>query len=146
MKKKLNCVLLIDDNDDTNFFNRRLLMKMDVTEKIQIATSGEEALDFLSNGGRFLTHGNNYPAPMLIFLDINMPGMDGWEFLEEYHRLPPEQKGKIVLIMLTSSPNPDDAEKAKANEDVSDFVKKPLSLEAMEKVLKDYFPDLNYFS
>src|SRR5215217_4984266 len=141
MKKKLNCILLIDDNEDTNFFNQRLLTKMDVAEKIQVAESGRAALDFLSNEGQYITMGTNYPAPILIFLDLNMPGMNGWEFLEEYHKLSEEQKGKIVLIMLTSSPNPDDAEKAKENEDVAGFVNKPLTMEEMEKVFVKYFPE-----
>ena len=142
MKKKFNCVLLIDDNDDTNYFNRRLLNKMEVTEKIQVAENGQEALDFLSNRGSFLMHEKNYPAPMLILLDLNMPAMNGWEFLEEYHKLPAEQKGKIVLVMLTSSPNPEDADHANNNEDVVGFVKKPLTMDAMEKIIRDYFPEL----
>ena len=143
MKKKLNCILLVDDDDDTNFFNRRLLLKMDIAEKIQVAENGREALDFLSNNGHFLINGNNYPVPMLILLDLNMPGMNGWEFLEEYHKLPAEQKGKIVLVMLTSSPNPEDAERAKENENVAGFANKPLSMEMMKKILQDYFPEVS---
>ena len=143
MKKKLNCILLIDDDENTNFFNRRLLTKLDVTEKIQVCETGAAALDFLSNDGEYTTNGTNYPAPMLIFLDLNMPGMNGWEFLEEYHKLPEEQKGKIVLIMLTSSPNPDDAEKAKQNEDVAGFVKKPLTRDQMQEILLKYFPEVS---
>ena len=69
--------------------------------------------------------------------------MNGWEFLEEYHKLPNEQKGKTVLIMLTSSPNPVDAERAKENDDVDGFVKKPLSMEMMKKIIQDYFPELS---
>ena len=141
MKRKLNCILLIDDDGDTNYFNKYLLTKMEVAEKIQVTTSGLEALDFLSNGGRFLTNGDKYPSPMLIFLDLNMPVMNGWEFMEEYHKLSEEQKGKIVLIMLTSSPNPDDLQKSKSMEDVDGFVKKPLTEESMRGILEEYFPE-----
>ena len=142
MKQKLNCILLIDDDKDTNYFNKYLLTKLNVAEKIQVSTSGQEALDFLSNGGSFLNNSNTFPVPMLIFLDLNMPVMNGWEFIEEYHKLPAEMKGKIVLIMLTSSPNPDDVQKSKTMEDLNGFVKKPLNEEMLRAILKDYFPEL----
>ncbi len=81
MKIKLNCVLLIDDDDDSNYFHRRLLNKIDCTENIQVALDGREALNFLNT-----TINKHYPPPAVIFLDINMPGMNGWEFLEEYKK------------------------------------------------------------
>lgn len=132
MKKKLNCILLVDDDKDCNFFHQRLLKKMDCVESIEIATDGKSALEFLN------TKRN---TPDMIFLDINMPKMNGWEFLAEYEKLTEEEKAKIVVIMLTTSLNPDDKIKAKAFSAVKGFHNKYLDKESLEKILKEYFPD-----
>ena len=70
-----------------------------------------------------------------------MPAMNGWEFLEEYKKLPEEQKGKIVVVMLTASPNPDDEAKANSISDVRNYKNKPLSPVALNEILKEYFLD-----
>ncbi len=141
MKQKLNSILLIDDDEHANYFNKRIIGSLDITEHIQIADTGKEAIDYLTNKGQFAANTNGYPAPALIFLDINMPVMNGWEFLEHYQELPEEQKGKIVVIMLTSSPNPEDVKKSEEIEEVSDFIKKPLTKDLLQEILKKYFPD-----
>lgn len=78
---------------------------------------------------------------MLTLLDINMPVMDGWEFLEAYHALEDNQKGKIIIIMLTTSLNPDDKIRAEEISEVSGFKSKPLSIETVEEIMKTYFPE-----
>src|ERR1041385_2757434 len=103
MTKKIHSILLVDDDDATNYLNRLTLKKLDCADEVHISESGSEALQYLQKNVN-----GDYPHPDLIFLDINMPAMDGWEFLEEYKKLPPEMKGKIVEIMLTTSLNPDD--------------------------------------
>ncbi|HEY8657499.1 MAG TPA: response regulator [Hanamia sp.] len=134
MKKKLNYVLLVDDDDDCNFFHQRLLNKMECTEKIEIAHDGQKALDFLNSSINGL-----HPKPDIIFLDINMPGMGGWEFLEEYTKLDEEFKEKIVLVMLTSSLNPDDKERALSYSSVNGFINKYLDKESLNKILTEHF-------
>lgn len=141
MKKKLNCVLLIDDDLGTNFINQMLLKKADITDHIQTVLNGKEALDFITNKGKYENAGNVFPQPMLTLLDINMPVMDGWEFLEAYKNLKEHQKGKIVIIMLTTSLNPDDKIRAGAISDVSGFKNKPLSLQKIENIMQKHFPD-----
>ncbi len=141
MKRKLNSILLIDDDEDSNYFNKRIIGSHNITEHIQIAETGKEAIDYLTNKGRFAINANGYPAPALIFLDINMPVMDGWEFLEHYFRLPDEQKGKIIVIMLTSSPNPEDVKKSEEIDEVSDFLKKPLTKDLLNEILQKHFPE-----
>ena len=79
------------------------------------------------------------PRPDLIFLDINMPAMDGWEFLGIYRTLPAEKKADTVLIMLTTSLNPDDELRTRAIPEVSGFEHKPLNQASLEKVLSKYF-------
>ena len=131
MKQKLKSILLIDDDEPTNFFSSLLLEDANCTENIQIAESGQRALKLLNS--------DNVPSPDLIFLDINMPAMDGWEFLERYKQLPKEQQGKIVIIMLTTSLNPDDREKASKIKEISGFETKPLTPELIERVMTKYF-------
>lgn len=136
MKKKLNCILLVDDDDDCNYFHKRLLDDLQCVEHIEIATDGQEALDFLlsKNGGQ-------HPKPEMIFLDINMPVMDGWEFLEEYDKLDTSQKADIVLVMLTTSLNPDDKAKATKYSDILDFQNKLLTRNRMIELFEKHFPD-----
>lgn len=138
--KKLNCILLIDDNQHTNFFNKRLINKMDLAHEVYAVENGRQGLDFLTNQGMYAANGTTYPQPALILLDINMPVMDGWEFLEAYHGLPVAQKGEILIVMLTTSPNPDDRQKAASIPEVNEFRQKPLSAEMLVDIFNTYFP------
>jgi CheY-like chemotaxis protein len=136
MKRKLNSILLIDDDFDCNYFHERLLQRADCANKIYCVNDGREALDFLLS----LIDGE-YPNPAIIFLDINMPRMNGWEFLEEYKKLTEFQKAKIVLILLTSSLNPDDKDKGLNNCDVKGFYNKFLDKETLQEILIENFPE-----
>lgn len=136
MKKKLHLILLVDDDDDCNFFHERLLKKMECVERIHKANDGVEALEFLRS-----KDGATHPQPAIIFLDINMPRMNGWEFLAEYEKLEASQKGQVVLVMLTTSLNPDDKERALKNPHVSTFANKYLDNDALTKILQNFFPD-----
>ena len=139
--KKLNCILLIDDNPPTNFYNKRLINKMDLAEQVFAVENGKQGIDFLTNQGAYAANGTTYPQPELILLDINMPVMDGWEFLEAYHGLPVAQKGEILIVMLTTSPNPDDMQKAASIAEVNEFRQKPLSAEMLVDIFAKYFPE-----
>ncbi len=141
MKKKLNCVLLIDDDLGTNFINQMLIKKADITDNIQTVLNGKEAIDFITNKGKYEKAGNVFPKPMLTLLDINMPVMDGWEFLEIYKNLEIHQKGEIIIVMLTTSLNPDDKRRAENFSDVSGFKNKPLTLEIIKDIMEKHFPD-----
>ncbi len=130
MSIQLNCILLIDDDEPTNFLNKMTLEQAGCTRQIRIAQSGQEALEYLQI---------TVQRPDLIFLDINMPAMDGWEFLERYRGLPPARKADIVLIMLTTSLNPDDEKRTRTIPEVAGFENKPLSQEQLDNLLKKYF-------
>ena len=134
MRKKINCILLIDDDKSTNFLHKIIIEETGVSEKVEAVQSGQEALDYLERKKEGV-----YPKPDLIFLDINMPGMNGWEFLEEYEKLDDNIKGEIMIMMLTTSINPDDEEKAKNTKFINGFLNKPLTTEALEKIIDDHF-------
>lgn len=133
MKKKLNCILLVDDDPDDNFFHQRIINKMEITHSIAVAKNGVEALEYLRK--------ENQVIPELIFLDINMPKMNGWEFLEEYKKLDKKQKARITIMMLTTSANPDDVVKANSIEEVTGIRTKPLSVEMLTEILDEHFQD-----
>lgn len=130
MSIQLNCILLIDDDEPTNFLNRLTLEQAGCARQIHITQSGQEALDYLRNAKQ---------RPDLIFLDINMPAMDGWEFLERYRSLPSDRKADIILIMLTTSLNPDDEKRTLAIPEVAGFEHKPLGQDQLHVLLKKYF-------
>ena len=141
MKNKINCILLIDDDEPTNFLSQMIIEEADCAAEIQIAYSGGEALDYLTSQGTSTSGQNTYPRPDLIFLDINMPAMNGWEFLQKYNNLEKEHKGNIVIIMLTTSLNPDDRLRSKDFPDVSGFENKPLTRVKLDALLKKHFPE-----
>ena len=129
MATKLNCVLLIDDNEDDNEFHQIVINRMGITDNIQVAENGIEALKFLQT---------NEILPELIFLDINMPKMNGWEFLEEYKKLNLNKK-QVIILMLTTSVNPADMEKAKKIEEISGFKVKPLTTAMLTEIIEEHF-------
>lgn len=136
MKMKLNSVLLIDDNAATNLVHRKVLTKLGCAENIFVCKSGEEALNFLTSLSNSEAEDKQ---PQLVFLDINMPGMSGWDFMKEYERLPQETKGDVVIMMLTTSLNPDDKDRADQFHSISGFLNKPLSTSKLEQVLQQHF-------
>ena len=139
MKNKLNCVLVIDDDEATNFFTHMILEGSGCTRHIKIAQSGQEALDYLiqSEAGN---DPDTYPGPDLIFLDINMPAMDGWEFLEEYKKL--QIMNRIIVVMLTTSLFPEDKLKSENMPEISGFEHKPLTAEKVAAVVEKYFTNV----
>ncbi len=139
MNPKLNCILVIDDDEPTNFFTNMILEGCNCAEHITFLQTGQEALEYLTKSEA----GNNpalYPRPDLIFLDINMPAMDGWEFLEKYKKL--NVKNKIVLVMLTTSLFPEDKLKAQGMPEVSGFENKPLSAAKVAAVVEKCFSNV----
>lgn len=136
MERKLNCVLLIDDDEPTNFLNQLIVEKSGYAEQIKTVQSGAEALDYLT---RSCSSDSGYPSPDLIFLDINMPAMNGWEFLERYKKLDEEHKGKVMIVMLTTSLFPEDKVHAEEMPEVSGFENKPLTAEKLDRIIADFF-------
>jgi CheY-like chemotaxis protein len=130
MKRKLKCIMLIDDNEDDNYIHELILNEEHAAEHIVVTESGFDALEYLQT---------SKVIPDLIFLDINMPKMNGWEFLDEYNQTGLHKTSQVIIIMLTTSMNPADAEQARKNKIVSGFETKPLSHEMLRKIFLKYF-------
>ena len=115
----LHRVMLIDDNDSDLLFGRLMLERSGVAQEVLCFEAAQQALAWLGQ-----------PEPQaldLILLDINMPGMNGFEFLQAYEHLRAERRSSAVVVMLTSSPDPDDHARALSFASVRGYVTKPLS-------------------
>ncbi|MCC9137482.1 response regulator [Pontibacter silvestris] len=123
-------VWLIDDDVITNFINERLITLSQFTEDVAIFNTVEEALSLLEETIKT----NESEFPDIIFLDISMPGLDGWDFLNAYRMLPKEKRSKCELYMLSSSLDKGDIHMANDYEEVVDFISKPLSQEDLEVI------------
>jgi CheY-like chemotaxis protein len=125
--------MLIDDNPDDNFFHERVIRKNNLSDHIVVRQSGSEALDYLMH-----THERQEPHPDLIFLDINMPGMNGWEFLEAYRLLEKNKQGKLIVVILTTSENPDDYRRALDQDIATEFRNKPLTKDMLAELIDKF--------
>ncbi|WP_242926519.1 response regulator [Pontibacter vulgaris] len=134
--KQLNTVLLIDDDETTNYLNKRLLTRMEIASDIRVVTNGEEALEYL---GKAFAGVADYPRPDLIFVDIKMSVMDGFEFLEEYSKLDEKETNHATMLMLTSSASFYDLERLKNYPVVRRHYSKPLAEADVREIMQEYF-------
>ncbi|GAA4280668.1 response regulator [Gaetbulibacter aestuarii] len=131
---KNRCILLVDDDNICNFITKRILEQLGYNNSIEITQNGVAALDFLENTIKNI----ETPLPQLILLDINMPEMNGWKFIEAFEKLPEVIVNNMKIVMLTSSISPADIKKAASTSFVAEFITKPLNLEVMQSILKKY--------
>lgn len=134
MMRLVQCVLLIDDDKATNFFNKMMLNRHGSFKQINTVSGGNEALEYLNE-----IKTNSTLKPNLIFLDINMPGMNGWEFLMAFERLGKEFTHDIKVILLSTSSDPEDVMKSIDKYRIADFINKPLSIDLLNTVVSNHF-------
>ncbi|MBP6759142.1 MAG: response regulator [Flavobacterium sp.] len=128
----LKQLTLVDDDDVFVFLTTRLLEKHKLVDLIKIFDNGYDALVFIKEN-----LGNIEALPDIILLDLSMPIMDGWQFLDEYVKINPKIGKKITIYICSSSISPDDVVRAKAINAVSDFIIKPMTKEKLIEMIKN---------
>lgn len=131
MQKRLNTIILLDDNLATNFIHKKFIADVDCADRVLDFQSGKNALAYLGQ--------KDTPQPELMFVDINMPIMSAWEFLERYQKIEGIDTKKTVIVLLSTSLSPADQQKVEKIPIIKDIRIKPLSEETILKVLKKFF-------
>lgn len=129
MDKPIDLVMLVDDNDTDNFISKRIIEITGFANEVEIKNSGKSALEYLEENKH-----NPEKLPDIIFLDINMPIVDGFVFLYEFENFTDEVKNKCKVIILSSSDNKRDIDKIVNNDHVIKFITKPLTENALNEV------------
>lgn len=127
-------ILIIDDDEINNFIAAKLIDKIPPKAKVSTCINGKEGINFVKS-----KLDNQAEFPDIIFLDINMPIMNGWEFLEEYEQLKSNINKKVTINMLSSSVYNDDIIKAETFTTVNKFISKPLTVDK----IRDLYESLN---
>jgi CheY-like chemotaxis protein len=130
---KLQSILLVDDDETTNYVNQLLLEDLEVSYKILVANNGLEALQLIGEQCRENCN------PDIILLDINMPVMNGLEFMGEWQLLEPKFKQSVIYI-ITTSLNPNDIEKL-SQMPIRGYLNKPLTNIMVKTLLDNYFDE-----
>ncbi|MEO1049786.1 MAG: response regulator [Bacteroidota bacterium] len=127
--KPVELVMLVDDNETDNFISKRIIEITEFAKDVEVKNSGKSALDYLKENQNNLER-----LPNLIFLDINMPIVDGFVFLYEFEKFNENIRDKCKVIILSSSDNKRDIDKIVNNNHVIKFITKPLTEHALEEV------------
>ncbi|NDP28623.1 MAG: response regulator [Flavobacterium sp.] len=126
----LDTILCIDDDPITLMLCKMVLAKASFSREIATAKNGEEALKYFDT----IKINNSINKPQLIFLDLNMPVMGGWEFLDSFSTSDYSDYNNTKVIILSSTIDPEDLEKSKKYPMVIDFLSKPISKDMLEYI------------
>jgi CheY-like chemotaxis protein len=128
-QKAIDLVMLVDDNETDNFISKRIIEITKFSKRVEAKNSGKAALDYLKEN-----ENNPIDLPALIFLDINMPIVDGFVFLYEFEKFNELVRNKCKVIILSSSDNKRDIDKIVNNNHVIKFITKPLTEVSLEEI------------
>jgi CheY-like chemotaxis protein len=129
--RKINTLCLIDDDSVYQFLTTKVISETKLVDLVKVFSNGLEAIDFFKS-----VEDEREKLPDVILLDLTMPIMDGWDFLEEYVKLQPTFKKKITLYIVSSSIAPSDMIRARSIGAVSDFIVKPITKDKFLSILK----------
>lgn len=125
-------ICIVDDDDIYQFTAIKTLESLKSEKKIIVFSDGEEALNFMMENLN-----KEHELPDVIFLDINMPIMDGFQFMEEYIKIKPLLDKKTIIYMVSSSVDPVDIERAKNISDISDYIIKPIKSDQLKAIIEE---------
>ena len=126
-------VAIIDDDTIFQFIGKRFIESLESVNKTLIFSDGKDAIDYL-----YLNVSDTDKLPDIIFLDINMPVMNGWQFLNRYIQFKSEIEKKILIYIVSSSNNPDDFIQAKSIFEVTDYLVKPVNRDKYASILHSF--------
>lgn len=129
--RKVNTLYLVDDDDIFQFLTRRIIEETKLVKEIKVFSNGLRALEFLKS-----IQDIPEALPEIILLDLSMPIMDGWDFLEEYIMLRPFLGKKISIYIVSSSIAPSDIRRAQSISEVTDYIIKPVTVEKFEEIVR----------
>ena len=135
--KSIKRVLLVDDDPMTNLINEKIIHFTKGSSKVGSYLNPGKALDYLKK----LVKNDSSQFPNVLFLDINMPGMNGWEFMEAYDQIEEKMKANVVITMLTTSIADSDKELAMKRSDINAYENKPLTEKKLWNILEKFFPE-----
>ena len=127
-------LVLVDDDEVYVYLTRRMIEETHLVDLVKVFRNGLEAINFLKSN---VDHPDDLPE--VIFLDLSMPVMDGWQFLKEFILLKPHIGRKIVVYIVTSSISPEDIARSQAISEVSDYLIKPVSKEQFIALINGMF-------
>ncbi|MEZ4775810.1 MAG: response regulator [Bacteroidia bacterium] len=122
-------VMLVDDNEIDNIINEKIIEANSFADNILVFQTGQDALDYLA-----ANQDNEAELPEIVFLDINMPIMDGFQFLEDFEKFSEKVLEKCKIIMLSSSISPKDIDRAASSRFVKKYLNKPLNSRYLEAI------------
>jgi CheY-like chemotaxis protein len=129
MPRPIHCILLVDDNPDDNFLHEIIIQDADVCDHVRVMENGTQALQYLADTGH-----PDYVRPDLILTDINLPGMDGFEFLERYSLLDDPLKSRLPILILTTSLNLRDTQRVALLPYIKGYFTKPLTTDMLHEI------------
>lgn len=131
--KHIKTLAIVDDDEIFVFLTKKAIEKIDLAEHVKVFGNGLDAINFLKENA-------DHPVflPQIIILDLFMPIMDGWQFLEKFALLKYKFEKKIIIYVVSSSISPEDMKRAKSINDVSDFIIKPITKEKLVDIVKKF--------
>lgn len=128
--------MLIEDCEADNYLHKKIIADVGAADEVITMRCGEDALHYINSN-----KDAECAQPDLIFVDINTPGMEGWDFVEEFEKFDNSIKSSSVIVMLSGSLNPDDRARAKAMPLIKEYRTKPLTRSVMREILEKHFGD-----
>ncbi|WP_303316344.1 response regulator [Flavivirga abyssicola] len=132
--KLIELACIIDDDDIYTNLVKRVIKTKKLCENLITFKNGKQSIDYFE---ALLQNSDNNKIPDIIFIDLNMPIMDGWEFIEQFNKIKNRFNKLITLYIVSSSINPVDIDRAKSLNSVKDYLVKPVVINELENIFNE---------